>query len=191
VKRGFVGIAIIAVLVIFGGVEEYQGKNTIKSHSYIVVNGEGPVYAPTDSTAYEGAKYIEEGVVQYSVFFRIACDVFYLFDHIQKPVAKLENAFTQEPKLDSRTYPVSPVEFSAGELIGYTKGTLSAHHFDFGLYDRAKYNPYPSYTNVEISERDHWSICPFDNFPSDMQAEYTSRFATIRSEDSIPTAICR
>jgi hypothetical protein len=174
-----------------GGVEKYGNKNIIKSHSYIVVDGEVPIYAPTDSLAFEGANYMEEGMEQYSVFFQVTCDVFYLFDHIHKPVDKLKNEFTRRPTEDSRTFSIGPIEFSGGELIGYTTGTMNAHHFDFGLFDMTKHNPYTGYTNIVISERDYWSICPFDNFPQNMRIEYTSHFGTIRSQDPIPTSICK
>jgi len=181
----------VALIQPGGGVEKYGNQNIIKSHSYIVVNGEVPIYAPTDSVAYEGANYMEEGMEQYSVFFQITCDVFYLFDHIHKPVDKLKSAFTREPAMDTRTYSIGPVEFFAGELIGYTTGTRNAHHFDFGLYDINEYNSYPGYENVDISERDRWSICPFDNFPENIKVDYTSRFGTIRSQNPIPTSVCK
>lgn len=173
-----------------GDVERYQNKNIIKSHSYVVVEQEAPIYAPIDSVALEGSTYIEEGMVQYSVFFQVTCDAFYLFDHIQKPVEKLKKSFSKEPSQDTRTYPIGPVEFSKGELIGYTKGTLNAHHFDFGLYDTNNYNSFAEYKGVDISERDRWSICPFDNFPENMKNEYYLLFGTIRSEELIPEAIC-
>jgi hypothetical protein len=134
---------------------------------------------------------MEEEMEQYSVFFQLTCDVFYLFDHIHKPVDKLKNEFTRRPAEDSRTFSIGPIEFSAGELIGYTTGTMNAHHFDFGLYDIDSHNPYSDYEGVDISERDYWSICPFDNFSQEMINEYTSRFGTIRSQDSIPTSICK
>lgn len=174
-----------------GGVEKYGSQNIIKSHSYIVVDGEVPIYAPVGSVAFEGANYMEEGLEQFSVFFQVNCDTFYLFDHIHKPVAKLKNEFTKKPTEDSRTSAIGPVEFSTGELIGYTTGTRGAHHFDFGLYDMNENNPYHGYKNVDINERDRWSICPFDNYSESMKSEYTSRFGTIRSQDPIPTSLCK
>jgi hypothetical protein len=173
-----------------GGTETWQGKTIIKSHSYIVIDGEVPIYAPTDSVANEGVNYMEEGLEQYSVFFQVTCDVFYMFDHIHKPVEKLKKEFTKKPTEDTRTSNIGPVEFSAGELIGYTTGTRGAHHFDFGLYDTNYYHPYSNYKGVDISERDRWSVCPFDNFPNDKKKVYISLFGTLRTQDPIPTSIC-
>ena len=69
-----------------------------------------PIYAPVDSIAFEGFTYIEEGMTQYSVFFEVTCDVFYLYEHILKPVEKLKRAFKREPtEDDTRTYDVQQV----------------------------------------------------------------------------------
>jgi len=173
-----------------GGIEDWEKGKILKSHTYIVVDGKVPVYAPIDSIATEGVYYTEEEMNQYSIFFDVSCEFFYLFDHIQEPVEKLKNAFQKPPSLDTRTYSIGPVEFKAGELIGYSTGTRFAHHFDFGVYDRTHRHNLEDLKGIEVSERDAWALCPFDFFPEEQKQEYFSLFGTIRTDEPVPQTFC-
>lgn len=175
-----------------GGSETWEGEPILKTHSYVVVKEEVPVYAPVDSELYEGVFYEEEGMTQYSLFFNVGCEVFYIFDHIQEPVEKIKQAFTEPPRKDSRTRLLkTPIVFKAGELIGYSTGTRSARHWDFGVYNKKHTNFLKDSDFPNLSERDLQATCPYDYFPEEKRLAYYALFGTIRTDQSVPTTFCK
>lgn len=158
----------------------------LKTHSYVQVKERAPVYAPHDAYLYEGVKYTEEGMTQYSLFFKPTCEVLYIFDHIQEPVEKIEEAFPGEPQKDTRTHALKgPIFFKAGELVGYTTGTKMAKHFDFGVYNKGS-------SRLEFGQlrRDDFADCPYDYFPDEKREVYYSLFGSFIS-DTAPTTFCK
>lgn len=176
-----------------GSIEQYGGEKVLKSHSYVIIDGRVPVYAPVDSTLYQGSYYIEEGENQYSLFFDVSCEVFYLFDHIWEPVGKLRAALPSEPSIDTRTTEVrNPVEVKAGELVGYTTGTVYSHHFDFGVYDRNRKNDLSLFSseNLKLFDREYQALCPYDVFSEEKRLNYYSKFKNIKMDEPVPTVFC-
>lgn len=176
-----------------GSIEEGQQQKIMKTHAYIVVKERVPVYAPVDSDLYKGAFYTEEEMNQYSVFFNVSCEVYYMFDHIQEPVDKIKLALPQQPSTTTQTSSVSPlIAFKAGELIGYTTGTKNAHHFDFGVYNRTMNNGLnKSYPDINFYSRDYLAICPFIVFHQQNKDKYTQLFGNIRLNEPIPKVLCQ
>ncbi len=163
----------------------------LKTHSYVQVKEEAPVYAPYDAYLYEGVKYTEEEMTQYSLFFKPTCEVLYIFDHIQEPVEKIKEAFPGEPQKDTRTHTLKePIFFKAGELVGHTTGTKVARHFDFGVYNSARPNLIPASDAYELYERDKIANCPYDYFPDEKREAYYSLFDSFIS-DTAPTTFCK
>ncbi len=150
-------------------------KTGVKTHSYIFTGARVPVYAPADSVFYEGAFYEEEGMGQYSLFFRASCEVVYMLDHIKEPIGSIKANFSTTPAGDSRTKRVeSPISFKAGDLIGYTTGTSNGV-WDFGAYNTAKQNPY---SGLDLAHKEDLrfahAVCPFDYFPQDKRQLYSN-----------------
>lgn len=145
---------------------------SVKAHGYTEVSGKKPVYAPTDSTLFAGAKYeashpdLEND--QYLLHFRVSCEVFYYYDHLIDPVEKIAKFFPEEPQNHSRTKNIGLVEFEAGELVGYSRDVDHGHRFDFGVINNSL-EPilavYPEYENSEKAYPD----CPIDYFPGEMR----------------------
>ena len=166
----------------------------LKTHSFIQLIERAPVYAPTDAQLYAGAYYVEENKPQYVLFFEVTSDVFFIFDHIEEPVAKIVAAFPATPKSDTRTDYINPtIQFAAGELVGYTTGTNLGRTWDFGVYNRAK----PNHLNQSMpegiqppSERDLIADCPYDYFTSALKAQYRSFFASL-TNDPYSTDFCK
>jgi hypothetical protein len=188
----FTDLAKVKMIVPPGSIQEWQGEKILKTHSYIVVKEKSPVYAPTDSVLYEGAYYQEEGMNQYSIFFQVSCEVFYIFDHIQEPVEKIKKAFKHQPKKDTRTEQIDPpINIKEGELIGYTTGTKYAHHFDFGVYNKTINNEFKEQNLPKLFGRDIWALCPFDYFPEEKRINYYSLFGNLKTDKPIPTLFCK
>ena len=78
-------------------------------------------------------------------------------------------------------------------MVGYTTGTILAHHFDFGVTNINQKNDidYLKKQGVELYERDYQSICPYDVFPKDMKQKYYSLFGNVRPSYPIPTLYCK
>ncbi|MAF79792.1 hypothetical protein CL629_01805 [bacterium] len=151
--------------VLMGGVQ-------LKSHSYIWIEDGGtvPVYAPADVELVTGAYYLEGGISQYILIFRLSCEVDIKFDHILEPIVAIRDAFPDTPKGDTRTDPVGPISFKAGDVVGYTSGTPEAHNWDFGLYNDSVADPD---ANVpEAVGTDLRANCPYDYYSSDRRQTY-------------------
>ena len=167
----------------------------LKTHSFIQLIGKAPVYAPTDAQLYAGAYYVEENKPQYVLFFEVTSDVFFIFDHIEEPVAKIVAAFPATPKSDTRTDYINPtIQFAAGELVGYTTGTNLGRTWDFGVYNSAKPNHLNQSTPAGIQplfSRDLIADCPYDYFTSSLRAQYRSLYASLTDDpDSYSRDFC-
>jgi len=192
--HGITDLSKIKFITPPGSLEQYGNEVALKSHSYVFIDGRVPVYAPVDSALYQGSYYEEEGENQYSLFFDVSCEVFYLFDHIWEPVDKLRVVLPSEPSTDTRTTEVrNPVEVKAGELIGYTTGTVYSHHFDFGVYNRDRKNDLSKITveGLKLFDREYQGLCPYDVFPEEKKEVYYSKFENVKTNEPIPTVFCK
>lgn len=182
----------IRLIVPPGEIVKSADKNVFKSHSFLVSNGKSPIYAPVDSKLTEGSAYIEEGIVQYLMFFDVSCEVYYKVDHVQELSDKAKTLFVNDnPTSDSRTRNFdNSMEFKAGELIGYTSGTVHAETWDFGVYNNTVSRVYPpEVENLNLSEMDYEAVCPYDFFVPTKQQVYKNLFGNLSSGD-ISKLIC-
>jgi len=147
-----------------------------KGHSFIWTENERvPVYAPVDAVLENGAYYTAgDGATQYILNFRIKniCDFVFRFDHIDETVDSVRNVFplTPRPTEDTRGEPpTTEISFSAGELIGYTRGTRQAGNWDFGLYNLAKKGALADSYGMHS-----YSVCWVDFYSSEKQTQYRS-----------------
>jgi len=172
-------------------VNDIQQNNVLKTHSYVVVKENAPIYAPIDSTLFTGVFYTEEGKTQYSLFFEASCEVFYITDHVHEVSDKIKSAFPGPPATTTQTKDLNtPIPFKSGELIGYSTGTKNARHWDFGVYNKNRPNHLKNETRYKLYDRDLIANCPYDYFPPNMRQQYYALFGTIISEDPIPTSFC-
>lgn len=156
----------------------------VKYHSFIWIADRGsrvPVYAPVDMTLTNGAHYLEELEANFILNFDVSCEVTLKLDHIKDPVQSIRDVFPiiPRPTNDTRGEQVTPVEFRAGDLIGYTTGTVTAYNWDLGVYGQG-------------SDLDENALCPYDLFSSGLQTAYRNIFGSPQGElgTNIPTTIC-
>ena len=170
--------------------------NWFKNRSYLTIarDEEGypyevPVYAPVDSrltgiTFYVQPMLDESGdwvnVEQYDLRFEVSCQVDFGFDHIWTLTNDIASFAPSEPATSTRDAEV-PASFlvKAGDLIGYTTGTIRAHTWDFIVSNESQWNSFANqerYENTgDLSGLLHGD-CPYDYYSHSMRSEYLSLF---------------
>jgi len=169
------------------------GDGFVTAHSYIWIesNEAVPIYAPVDMTLGMGGLYTESGnPAQYILFFGVSCEVSIKLDHFDDPIEQIKNVLPKTPKIDdSRTDDVSSIiEFKAGDLLGYTGGTVQAHNWDFGVYNQTKPN---FLSGDEQYKGDDKADCPYDYFIEDKIAVYYDLFVSGTGFGPPPTTFCK
>jgi hypothetical protein len=165
-----------------------HGVGTITTHSYIWTEGARvPIYAPIDLTFVSGSFSSDRAGDRpdYGLDFTISCEASMKLGHILEPVTKIREQFSSTPKIGDSRRNISdftPASFQAGELIGYTTGTVQAKNWDFGVYNTSRD---PGLTG------DH-AVCPYDLYPEPKRSEYRSRYGGGMLRDpSAPTTYCK
>ncbi len=162
------------------------GTGGLKTHAFMYTDLERvPVYAPADVSLTSGAFYLEtnEGG-EYLLLFDVTCEITFRFDHITEPADAIVAAFSDEPQEGTQTTQLAePIEFLAGDLIGYTTGTIYGV-WDFGLYNSEVANQFSDDPDYNTSEVYTTAICPFDFFGEDQRTIYYDLFA--KTEDQLP-----
>lgn len=136
-----------------------------------------PIYAPVDADLVRGIYKISKTVetVDYDLHFQISCEVWFFVNHISDPVDRIKKSFPSTPTdsttLENFTQIIPPLNFKAGELIGYTKGTAQAHNFDFAVFDLNHTNTLTGQDSSNDSRFKNF-ICPFDLFPEAIKNSY-------------------
>ena len=183
----------IRMIVPPGGIEEWDGNKILKTHSYVLTPTQVPVYAPVDSELYQGVYYLEEGQDQYSLFFEVSCEVFYLFDHIVKPVEAIKQAFPDPPVETAGPRPLaSPIIFKAGDLIGYGgQAMMDPEQWDFGVYNSSRSNQAESADVPKLYSRDKIADCPYNYFPEEKKSAYYALFGNKLTGVPTPTLFCQ
>lgn len=87
---------------------------------------------------------------------------------------KIKKAFPAIPQTDTKTGDPfqTPIKFKAGELLGYTSGTPTAHNFDFAVFDLNHINEgLPADYGINYGLEKNF-ICPFDVLPEEIKKSY-------------------
>ncbi len=148
-----------------------------------------PVYAPSDATLIGITYYLQPmqdqqgnwvDIPQYDVRFQASCEVTYGFDHLWRLPDALAALAQQQPATSTRDAEVSTrLPVKAGDLIGYTTGTIVAHTWDFYLSNTSKHNQFANqerYVNSGDLQRLLTADCPYEYFGQAMKDEYYARF---------------
>lgn len=151
----------------------------LKAHSYLdTQEAKVPVYAPVDSSFVDGAFYVDQNSEhgEFMLDFEVSCEVSYRFDHITEPIDAIRNQLPQTPSLTSETFGIkAPIEFKAGDLIGYTTGTKYGI-WDFGVYNNSKPNQFendPQWNNSKIYTT---GDCPFEYYTPELAGVYENLY---------------
>lgn len=164
-------IAIVIPPATFAG-------TALKTHSFLDTQlNRVPVYAPTTAKLTSGA-YYQEGNPggEYILTFEVSCEVDFRVDHITEPIQSIRDAFPGTPKSNTQgDTPSATITLAAGDLIGYTTGTLNGI-WDFGVYNSSTSNAYASNASWNTSDVYTTAVCPYDYFSSSMRAIYSAKF---------------
>ena len=153
-----------------------------------------PIYAPVDTDLVRGVykMRITQGqeTVDYDLHFQVSCEVWFFINHISDPEDKIKKFFPKTPatntSLENYTKFFPLLHFTAGELIGYTTGTVQAHNFDFAVFDLNHSNNLIGGGGSE-DQRFKNFICPFDFLPNNLKSIYYQKLIP----DLIPESNCQ
>jgi len=167
-----------------------NNRHTITS-ALLNTRGRVPIYMPTSGTLKQGTYYSEQGAQFYLWDIDVGCGVTVRFDHVTEPVEKIRALFLATPKEDARTYPFeTPLAMEAGELIGYTTGTVNAHNWNIAVYDAAEKN-YLWGTDQYPSKEYYTAVCPFKYDNPSMAQAYEKLFVLTSGDISVEKNLCQ
>ncbi|MCI0791526.1 MAG: hypothetical protein J4O02_07130, partial [Chloroflexi bacterium] len=170
--------------------------NWYKNRSYLNIASDRygnvssvPVYAPADAAMTGITYYLQpmsdahgnwSDVPQYDVRLRISCEVTYGFDHLTELAPGISEEAPAQPASETRDAekPVS-IEVKAGDLIGYTTGTIVAHSWDFIFTNTTVENRFANQERYEKTGDLNavlYADCPYDYFEGGMGDEYRALF---------------
>jgi hypothetical protein len=125
------------------------------------------IYAPASGKLYmiRHKVFVENGKNgnDYDLFFAVDCKTVYRFNHISNPRDDIKATYPAGDlpsgdyangglDIPERVKPKSAIVVKAGESLGFTVGTPTAHNFDFAVGIGAS------------KEADKLAVCPFDAF---------------------------
>lgn len=169
----------LATKILYPG--QYRNDN-YKPHGGFIFddqkNTDITVTAPLDATLVSGSRYIEEGEVQYMLWFEHPCGLAYRFDHLMTlapAVQKLVDTLPEAKVNDSRTTRFAmPLALKAGEPIATAVGFKKDGKVfvDFGVYDLRKVNSAAQNNDFATKhklekEQAYYGICWFDLLPAE------------------------
>ncbi len=131
------------------------------------------IYAVRDAYLYQGARYMENGTLQYLLDFVSPCGIRFRFDHLAAlapDIAKLAEELPAPKVDDTRTNPITPTLVKRGQLVATAVGHKETMNigFDLGVYDLRHTNA-ASETNlyqtesqrVNKKEQSYYGLCWF------------------------------
>lgn len=139
-----------------------------------------PVYAPTKLILSQGSHYqdpsaigVEGYLSDYALTFNAGCGVTVTFAHLKEVVDSIGNQL-QEVKSDSRTIQLDPIEFEAGDLIGYFVQNAGVTGIDIMVHDDNVVNQFANQARQEIGHGTNLlhAVCPYDFYTDDKKEDY-------------------
>lgn len=125
-------------------------------------NDDITVVVPFEGYVNDGARYLENGILQYTFNIVHPCGIMYRFDHLETLSPKfleIAEQFREATEGDSRGTWVTPVYVNTGEIIALSVGSPNNTGMDFGVYDARQKN--------DASEKDG-----FEEYEDFSQAPY-------------------
>lgn len=187
-----VDIALVSGILYPG---QYRGGD-YKPHGGFRFDGSKPadvtVRAPLDARLILGSRYIEQGEIQYLLWFENPCGVAYRFDHLLTLAPAFQQvADTLPPAVpdDSRTTRfTTPIEVKRGDVIATAVGFAKSRNVgvDWGVYDlrqpnAASQNESFATRHETKKEQAFYGVCWFDLLPLDIAPKIRS-FSAVGAE---------
>lgn len=122
----------------------------------------------------------------------VGCGVTVVFDHVTEPVEKIRQLFPTSPRNDSRTDLFkTPLAMAAGELIGYTTGSVNAHNWNFAVYDAAEKNFLWDTGAFNDQPKYYTQVCPLKYYPESMAQAYEKLFLLSLRDLTVEQNLCQ
>jgi len=155
------------------------------------IKGRVPLYMPISGMLIQGSYHNEQGSQFYMWETDVGCGVTVVFDHVTEPVEKIKNLFPAIPRDDSRTDLFNtPLEMTAGELVGYTTGSVNAHNWNFAVYDSSERNYLWGREEFKNLPKYYTQVCPFSYYDPSMAKVYEERFVSTFNDISVEKNLC-
>lgn len=195
-----VDIALVSGILYPG---QYRGGD-YKPHGGFRFDGEKTgditVRAPFDGRLTSGSRYIEQGEVQYLLFFENPCGITYRFDHLLTLSPAMQTIADTLPGAlpdDSRTTRfATPLEVKTGDIIATAVGFAKNQNVsvDWGVYDlrqanAASKNEDYAKKHETGKEQAFYALCWFDLLPQDIAQKVRSLPAS--SSEAKASDYCR
>lgn len=156
--------------------------NEIKPHTFLGIDTSKtekvPVYVPTEVDLITGSYALNNEQADYGFTFQVSCEVWFNFGHITDPIDEIKKLLPSTPASTSQTSgPFNPIlRLSAGQQIGYTRGTKQNRNFDFGVYNSTSIHQFANSERYQNSIKRKTSVCPYRFYPSGKRASYEAKY---------------
>lgn len=189
-----VDIALVSGILYPG---QYRGGD-YKPHGGFRFDGKRPaditVRAPLDARLILGSRYIEQGEIQYLLWFENPCGVAYRFDHLLTLAPAFQQVADTLPQAlpdDSRTTRfATAIEVKRGDIIATAVGFAKSQNVgvDWGVYDLRQRNAASKNESFAArhetkKEQAFYGVCWFDLLPADIALK-TRSFPAVGAEGS-------
>ncbi len=157
----------------------------------INITGKVPLYMPTSGKLTQGSYHNEQGAQFYMWEVDIGCGTTIVFDHVTEPVEKIRKLFPNTPRDDSRTDSFGiPLKMDAGELVGYTTGSVNAHNWNFAVYDSSERNYLWARQEFKNMPKYYTQVCPFMLYDNQMAKAYKEKFILSFNDITVEQSLC-
>ncbi len=160
---------------------QIRGKSIAdyKAHGGFLLKESTEVHVPFDGYVMQGARFLQNGTIQYGFEIVSECGIMMRFGHLYKLPAKFQElAEKMRPavEMDSRTTDLRPyaVLVSKGELLATEVGIPGQPGMDWGLIDIRQVNESAKDSAYRKAHKfqgryDNYALCWLDYLPADEQ----------------------
>ncbi|MBI4044923.1 MAG: hypothetical protein HY392_04395 [Candidatus Diapherotrites archaeon] len=167
-----------------------NSKGTMPT-TLINIKQRAPLYMPGAGKLIQGAHYIEQGAEFYMWEIDAGCGITLVFDHVTEPVEKIRKLFPNAPRNDTITdFFATPLEMNAGELVGYTTGSVNAHNWNFAVYDSSEKNYLWETGTFNALPKYFTQVCPFRHYDPSMAQAYEALFTLSYNDIIVEKNLC-
>ena len=169
-----------AMAILYPG--QIRGKSIadFKAHGGFLLKESTEVRVPFDGYVMQGARFLQNGIIQYGFEIVSECGIMMRFGHLYKLPPKFQElAEKMRPavEMDSRTTDLRPyaVRVSKGELLATEVGIPGNAGMDWGLVDIRQVNESAKNPEYRAAHKfqgryDNYALCWLDYLPADEQA---------------------
>ena len=169
----------------------FKNSKGLMPTTLINIRVEAPLYMPTSGRIKQGSYHNEQGAQFYMWEVDVGCGITVVFDHVTEPIEKIRALFPDIPRNDSRTdFFETQIEMDAGELVGYTAGSVNAHNWNFAVYDASEKNYLWGTEEFKNQPKYYTQVCPFKFYDNQMAQAYEKLLTFSFNDISVEKNLC-